>query len=132
MSVTDPISDLLTRIRNAQQAHHQVVAMPTSKVKAEIARILKEEGYIRNFKVVEQPPQGVLKIHLKYQGEGSPAITGLERVSKPGRRVYANKEDIPLVLSGLGITIMTTSRGVMTGHRCRAEGVGGEVLCSIW
>ena len=132
MNLTDPIADMLTRIRNAMHAQHQVVAMPTSKVKAEIARILKEEGYIRNFKVVVQPPQGVLKIHLKYQGEGTPTMTGLKRVSKPGCRVYAGKKEIPLVLSGLGITIMTTSQGVMTGHRCRTEGVGGEILCSIW
>jgi small subunit ribosomal protein S8 len=132
MNMTDPIADMLTHLRNAQQARHQIVAMPTSKVKTEIARILKDEGYIRNFKVVPQEPQGVLKIHLKYDDEGAPAMTGLNRVSKPGRRIYSNKKEIPLVLSGLGITIMTTSKGVMTGHHSRQTGVGGEVLCAIW
>ena len=132
MGMTDPVADMLTRIRNALSARHQVVALPTSRVKTEIARILKQEGYIRNYKVVEQVPQGTLKIHLKYTGEGEPAITGIERVSKPGRRIYADKTSIPSVLSGLGITIMTTSRGVMTGHHCRKAGVGGEVVCRIW
>ena len=132
MNMTDPIADMLTRIRNALKSRHEVVGIPASRIKVNIAEILKEEGYIRNFRVLEQVPQNELKIQLKYDGEGNPAISGLRRVSKPGKRVYTNKDEIPLVLGGLGINILTTSRGVMTGHRSRAEGVGGELICNVW
>lgn len=132
MNMTDPIADMLTRIRNGLMSQHEIVSMPSSRIKVKIAAILKEEGYIRNFRMQEQVPQNLLRVHLKYDREGAPAITGLSRVSKPGRRVYANRHEIPLVLGGLGIHILTTSRGVMTGHRSRAEGVGGELLCKVW
>jgi small subunit ribosomal protein S8 len=113
-------------------ARHGTVDVPASRIKLEIVRILKDEGYIDDFNVVEDPKQGLISIELKYQSEGRGAITGLERVSKPGRRVYRGKDDIPSVLNGLGITILSTSRGVMTGQRCREQGVGGEVLCNVW
>jgi small subunit ribosomal protein S8 len=137
MSVTDPISDMLTRIRNGVMAGHTVVAMPCSKVKTAIAGILKEEGYIENFEVAdgEKPSHKVLRVRLKYMGERRtrrPVITGLERVSRPGRRVYAKKSEIPWVLSGLGVSILSTPKGVMTGQRARQVGVGGEVLCKVW
>ena len=132
MSMTDPISDLLTRIRNALQAKHSSVAVPASRMKVEIVKILKDEGYVDGFELQDSPPQGVITVHLKYQTNGTKAITGLERVSRPGRRVYRGKDEIPRVLNGLGITIMSTSRGVMTGQSCQRLGVGGEVLCNIW
>ncbi|RMF44171.1 MAG: 30S ribosomal protein S8 [Anaerolineae bacterium] len=137
MSVSDPIADMLTRIRNAVMAGHTLVAMPSSKMKVAIAKILKEEGYIRNYEVVEgkTPAHKVLRIHLKYVGERRerrPVITGLERVSRPGRRIYAGKKNIPWVLSGMGIAILSTPKGVMTGQRARQLGVGGEVLCKVW
>jgi len=132
MNMTDPIADMLTRIRNALRARLQMVDVPASRLKGDIARILKDEGYIRNFKVVEDPPQGVLKIHLKYDPEGAPAISGIERISRPGRRVYAGKTEIPQILGGLGITIVSTSQGLKTGHQSRTDGVGGEVLCKVW
>jgi small subunit ribosomal protein S8 len=132
MSMTDPISDLLTRIRNALMARHSIVNVPASRMKLEIVKILKDEGYVDNFKVVEDEHQGKISIDLKYGNEGRRAITGLERVSKPGRRVYRGKDEIPEVLNGLGITIISTSKGVMTGKSCRDHGVGGEVLCNVW
>jgi small subunit ribosomal protein S8 len=137
MSVSDPISDMLTRIRNAGLVGHSMVAMPNSKIKAAIAKILKEEGYITSFEVVdgERPSHKVLRIRLKYVGERRerrPVISDLERVSRPGRRVYAGKQEIPWVLSGMGIAILSTPKGVMTGQRARQLGVGGEIICKIW
>lgn len=137
MSVNDPIADMLTRIRNAVLAGHAQVAMPNSKIKAEIARILKDEGFIETFEVVdgEQALQKVLRLKIKYVGERRerrPVISGLERVSKPGRRIYTKKTDIPWVLSGIGIAILSTPKGVMTGARARQLGVGGEILCKVW
>jgi len=137
MSMTDPIADMLTRIRNAMAIEHPSVAMPSSKLKVEIARILKEEGYIAGHEVVdgESPVHKVLRLRLRYVGERRfrrPVITGLERVSTPGRRVYTGKRDIPWVLSGMGVSILTTPKGVMTGQRARQLGVGGEILCKVW
>ncbi len=137
MSVNDPIADMLTRIRNSVMIGQNNVAMPNSKIKVEIARILKEEGFIDSFEVAdgEKPGQNVLRIRLKYVGERrerASVITGLERISRPGRRVYTHKQEIPWVLSGLGIAILSTPKGVMTGQRARQLGVGGEVLCKIW
>jgi small subunit ribosomal protein S8 len=132
MSMTDPIADLLTRICNALQAKHADVDVPASQMKLEIVRILRDEGYIEDFDLREDESQGTINVRLKYLGDGSKPITGLQRVSRPGRRVYCGKDDIPQVLNGLGITIMSTSKGVMTGHACRQKGVGGEVLCNVW
>jgi small subunit ribosomal protein S8 len=132
MSMTDPIADLLTRIRNALQAKHKSVAIPKSRMKVEIVKILKEEGYIEDFSVLDDELQGKIDVQLRYLGDGTRSITGLERVSRPGRRVYCGKGEIPRVLNGLGITILSTSKGVMTGQACRDQGVGGEVLCNIW
>lgn len=137
MSVNDPISDLLTRIRNAMINGQSLVAMPNSKIKVEIARILKEEGFLESYEVVsgELPHENTLRLKIKYVGERRqrrPVITGLERVSRPGRRVYTRKMDIPWVLSGLGIAILSTPKGVMTGQRARQLNVGGEILCKVW
>ncbi|HNS07665.1 MAG TPA: 30S ribosomal protein S8 [Anaerolineaceae bacterium] len=137
MSVNDPIADMLTRIRNGVIGSQSVVAMPHSKVKAEIARILKEEGFIEGYEVVEgdKPGMMTLRIKIKYVGERrekTPVITGLERISRPGRRVYSKKQDIPWVLAGMGIAILSTPKGVMTGQRARQLGIGGEVLCKVW
>lgn len=137
MSMTDPIADMLTRIRNAMGVGHPTVAMPSSKLKAEIARILKEEGYIAGYEVVdgESPGHKILRLRLRYVGERRfrrPVITGLERISTPGRRVYSGKRDIPWVLSGMGVSILTTPKGVMTGQRARQLGIGGEILCKVW
>lgn len=137
MSFSDPISDMLTRIRNGVMAGHSQVAMPSSRIKAEIAKILKEEGFIENFEVAdgEQESFKVLRIKIKYVGERRerrPVISGLERVSKPGRRIYTKKQDIPWVLSGIGVAILSTPKGVMTGQRARQLGVGGEILCKVW
>lgn len=134
---TDPISDMLTRIRNAVLVGHNMVAFPSSKIKVAIAKILKEEGYVSGYEVVDGKVAGqkVLRIRLKYVGERRerrPVITGLERISRPGRRVYTGKQDIPWVLSGMGIAIVSTPKGVMTGQRARQLGVGGEVLCKVW
>jgi small subunit ribosomal protein S8 len=135
--MNDPISDMLTRIRNAIMAGHTVVALPSSKIKESIAKILQEEGYIANYELVDGKIAGskVLRIQLKYIGERrerKPVITGVERVSRPGRRVYTGKQEIPWVLSGIGIAILSTPKGVMTGQRARQLGVGGEVLCKVW
>ncbi|MCB2179631.1 30S ribosomal protein S8 [bacterium] len=137
MTVNDPISDMLTRIRNGIMAEHKAVSMPSSKLKTAIAQILKEEGYIEGFEVVdgEKPHEKVLRVRLKYVGERRtrrPVITGLERVSSPGCRVYTKKDNIPWILSGLGVAILSTPKGVMTGQRARQIGVGGEVLCKVW
>ncbi len=132
MSMTDPIADLLTRIRNGQMAKHKSVDVPSSRMKVAITKILKDEGYIDNFKVVEDECQGILRVNLKYGSAGEKAITGLERVSRPGRRVYCGKDGIPRVLGGMGITILSTPMGVLTGSACRRLGVGGEILCNVW
>jgi len=137
MTVSDPIADMLTRIRNAVIIGHTTVALPNSKLKAAIAKILKDEGYISGFEVVDgvTAVQKVLRLRLKYVGERrerKPVITGLERISRPGRRVYAAKTEIPWVLSGMGIAILSTPKGVMTGQRARQMGVGGEVICKVW
>jgi small subunit ribosomal protein S8 len=132
MSMTDPISDLLTRIRNAYMAKHRKLEVPASKMKLAIVKILKEEGYVDGFDTIDEQPQGRIQIQLKYRPDGSRAITGLERVSKPGRRIYRGKSEIPSVLGGLGITILSTPKGVITGNECKKLGVGGEVLCNIW
>ena len=129
---SDPIADMLTRVRNAINARHPKVDVPASKLKTEIARILKEEGYIANYKVAEEGVKKVIKIYLKYAPDNSPVITKIERVSRPGCRNYTGKSDIPRVQGGLGISILTTARGVMTGRTARKEGVGGEVLCKVW
>jgi len=132
MRLTDPVADMLARVRNAISARHQKVDIPTSKLKAEIARILKEEGYIANFKAMEEGGHKVLRVYLKYGNNNEAAISNVERISRPGCRVYVRRSDIPRVLGGLGINILTTPRGVMTGRQARREGVGGEVLCQIW
>ena len=132
--MTDPIADMLTRIRNAVTAKHTRVDMPASRIKADIARILADEGYIQGYKLVEEPGavQKTLRLQLKYGPHGERLITGIERISRPGRRVYFGREDVPEVLAGLGTSILTTSRGVMTGREAVKVGVGGEVLCNIW
>jgi small subunit ribosomal protein S8 len=137
--MTDPISDMLTRIRNAVGARHARVDMPASKLKAEIARILQDEGYIQGYRLVDTPAdkpggaaQQTIRVVLRYGPQGEKVITGIERISRPGRRVYFGVEDVPTVLGGLGTSILTTSRGVMTGRAAKKAGVGGEVLCNVW
>jgi small subunit ribosomal protein S8 len=133
--MSDPIADMLTRMRNAMMREHQMVSMPHSTIKVSIAEVLKEEGYIEDFQVLPEKPQGVIQIKLKYVGgrrERRAVITGLERVSRPGRRVYVGKKEIPWVLSGMGIAVLTTSQGVMTGQKARHLGLGGELLCKVW
>ena len=137
MTVIDPIADMLTRIRNAVLAGHSLVAMPSSKLKIEIAKILKDEGFLEGFEIAdaENAVQKVLRLKIKYVGERRsrrPVISGIERVSKPGRRIYTKKQDIPWVLSGIGVAILSTPKGVMTGARARQLGVGGEILCKVW
>ena len=132
MNLTDPVADFLGRIRNAIGARQQKVDIPASKLKVEIARILKEEGYIANFKAVEEDGHKLLRVYLKYGNNNEAAISCLERVSRPGCRVYVGRNEIPRVLAGMGINILTTPRGVMTGRQARKEGLGGEVLCQIW
>jgi small subunit ribosomal protein S8 len=135
--MTDPIADMLTRIRNAVTAKHTRVDMPASRIKADIARILQDEGYIQGFKVLDESDgksgaSQSLRLFLKYGPHGEKLITGVERISRPGRRVYFGRDDVPEVLAGLGTSILTTSRGVMTGKAAVKAGVGGEVLCNIW
>jgi len=137
MNLSDPIADMLTRIRNAVMSGQSLTAMPQSKVKLEIAKILKEEGYLENYEVAdgEKPGQKVLRLRIKYIGERRerrPVLTNLQRVSRPGRRVYTKKQDIPWVLSGIGVAILSTPKGIMTGHRARQLGVGGELICKVW
>jgi len=131
MSMTDPVADMLARIRNAIHARHQKLDVPASKLKLEIARILKDEGYVANYKLTEEEGRKVIRVYLKSDGTGS-AISRLTRVSRPGSRVYVKRNEIPRVLGGLGITILTTPKGVMTGKEARKQGVGGEILCEIY
>ncbi len=130
--ISDPIADMLTRIRNALATRHTKVDVPASRVKIEIARILKEEGYILNFKPVEDGVRKTIRIYLKYTPGNVPVISRIERVSRPGCRIYVASKEVPRVLGGLGINILTTSRGVMTGSEARKSGIGGEVLCHLW
>lgn len=135
MSMSDPIGDMLTRVRNAIGVGHTSVALPSSRIKVAIASILKEEGYIQDFELAENANRKTLRLWLKYSGERrnrTPAINGLQRVSRPGRRVYTGKDDIPWVLSGMGIAILSTPKGVVTGQQARRLNVGGEVLCYVW
>ena len=132
MSQTDPIADLLTRIRNATRVRKREVTVPSSKLKVELAKILKEEGYIRNFKVVDDNKQGLLTIALKYTDDNESVISGLRRISRPGCRLFCTRDSIPKVLDGLGVAIISTSRGILTGRRCEELGVGGEILCYVW
>ncbi|MFQ5341042.1 MAG: 30S ribosomal protein S8 [Anaerolineae bacterium] len=130
--VTDSIADMLTRIRNATQRRHSFVSMPSSNMKVAVARIMKDEGFIDDYQVIDEKPQAVLQIWPKYTAENEPVLTGMKRVSTPGRRVYRGRHDIPWVLSGMGIVIVSTSRGVITGRQARRKGVGGEIVCYVW
>lgn len=130
--LTDPIADFLTRIRNAMRVRHPRVDIPASNLKIELARILKEEGYVSNYRVADEDGKRTIKVYLKYRPDSRPVMTKIERVSKPGCRVYRNSKEIPSVIGGMGINILTTSRGVMTGKQARSLGVGGEILCSIY
>jgi small subunit ribosomal protein S8 len=132
MTTSDPIADMLTRVRNAQAARHPKVDVPSSKLKMEIARILREEGYILNYKLTDEGPRKLIRIYLKYTAANQPVISRLERISKPGCRIYVGATDIPKVLGGLGVNILTTPKGVMTGQAARKQGVGGELLCQVW
>lgn len=132
MSLHDPIADMLTKIRNASNAKHEKVDIPISKLKVEIVKILKNEGFIKNFKLLEEQGKNIIRIFLKYSENGDSVIQGLERVSKPGRRIYKNSTEIPRNFNGLAVTIITTSKGVITGKKARQQNVGGEVLCYVW
>lgn len=132
MNVNDPIADMLTRIRNALAMRHRYVLIPTSKIKVELARVLAEEGYIEGFDLTKDRPQAMIRVWLKYTEEREPVVTGLRRISKPGRRVYTGKADIPWVLSGMGIAVLSTSKGIFTDRQARRLGIGGEVLCYVW
>ena len=135
MSMTDPIADMLTRIRNATQAGHRRVEIPASNEKRAIARVLVEQGYVARFEEIAEGPQGALRLFLKYydrDGQRTGVIEGIRRISRPGRRVFAGKYEIPKVCGGYGISILSTNLGVLTGHQCRTRGVGGEVLCEVW
>ena len=132
MSLTDPVADFLARIRNAHKARHQKLDVPSSKLKLEIARILKEEGYITNFKATEEEGKRLLRVYLKYGANNEAAISEINRISRPGCRVYVGRNEINRVLGGLGINILTTPKGVMTGRQARKEGVGGEILCEVY
>ncbi|MBP3906555.1 MAG: 30S ribosomal protein S8 [Peptostreptococcaceae bacterium] len=132
MTMTDPIADMLTRVRNANMVKHETVDVPASNMKKEIARILLEEGFIRGYDVIEDGKQGIIRIQLKYGQMSERVITGLKRISKPGMRVYAAKDEVPKVLNGLGISIISTSKGILTDKQARKEGVGGEVICYVW
>jgi small subunit ribosomal protein S8 len=130
--MTDSVADMLTRVRNATRVRHDRADIPASKMKLEIAKILKQEGFIRTFKVLEEGPQGLIRIYLKYAEDGEPAIHGINRVSKPGRRVYRRVDKLPKVRNGLGVAVISTPRGVLTDSQARTLRVGGEVLCEIW
>lgn len=130
--LTDPIADMLTRIRNAVMIRHEKVDVPASRLKLEIAKILKEEGFIRAYKILKDKKQGVLRITLKYTVDNAPIISGIKRISKPGRRVYAGKDEIPSVMGGVGVSILSTSRGIFVDKTCKREKVGGEILCYVW
>ena len=132
MTVTDPIADMLTRIRNAVMVRHDSVLIPSSKMKLAISRILKDEGFINNYEVVRGKPQRMIKIRLKYHDKNEPVLSGLERVSKPGLRMYVQKKEIPRVYGGLGVAIISTPRGLMTGQQAWRQGIGGELLCYVW
>jgi small subunit ribosomal protein S8 len=132
MNVTDPVSDLLTRLRNAISARHEKADVPSSRFKVELARILKDEGYIKNFKVMDDRGGSLLRLYLKYDDTGNPVIHGLMRSSKPGRRLYKGKDELPEVLGGLGVAIVSTSQGLLTGNDAKKRGVGGEVVCTVW
>jgi small subunit ribosomal protein S8 len=132
MNVTDPVADLLARLRNALAARHEKTDVPSSRFKVELARILKDQGYIKNFKVMDDRGAGLLRLYLKYDETGNPVIHGLARSSKPGRRLYARKDTLPEVLGGLGVAIVSTSQGLLTGHDAKRRGVGGEVVCTVW
>ncbi len=132
MSLTDPIADMLTRIRNAVRVKKKEVNIPSSRVNVEIAKILKDEGFIKNFKVIDDNKQGTLNITLRYAEDNTSVITGLQRISTPGRRIYCKEDSVPKVLGGLGIAIISTSKGILAGNKCQELGVGGEVLCYIW
>mgnify|MGYP002520058790 FL=1 len=132
MTMTDPIADMLTRVRNANMVKHETVDVPASNMKKEIARILLEEGFIRGYDVIEDGKQGIIRIQLKYGQMSERVITGLKRISKPGMRVYAAKDEVPKVLNGLGISIISTSKGILTDKQARKENVGGEVICYVW
>ena len=132
MHITDAIADMLTRVRNASSAKHETVDIPASNIKKDIAKILLDEGYIRNIEFIEDGKQGIIRVALKYTGSKQNVITGIKRISKPGLRVYANKDELPKVLGGLGVAVISTSKGVMTDKKARVEGVGGEVLTFIW
>lgn len=129
---TDPIADMLTRIRNASAVYHPSVDVPASKMKMELARILKEEGFIRDWEIVQDGTKKTLRIHLKYGPQKERVITGIRRISKPGLRIYAQKDEIPRVLGGLGVAVLSTSQGIMTDKQARKKGIGGEVICYIW
>ena len=130
--MTDPIADLLTRLRNANMAGNKDFSIPASKVKIYLCKILKEEGYIDGFRLQEHAPQGAIQVFLRYGPEGERVFNGIRRVSKPGRRIYAAKDEIPTVMNGLGVAIVSTSKGILTDRQARQAGVGGEVLCQIW
>lgn len=132
MNTTDPIADMLTRIRNANTSKHKTVDVPASNVKKSIAEILFKEGYIKAFEEIENENQGIIRISIKYDEKGNRVIAGLKRISKPGLRVYANKEELPKVLNGLGIALISTSKGIMTDKQAREQGIGGEVLAYVW
>ncbi len=132
MSLTDPIADMLTRLRNALQVKKKDVNIPSSRMKVEIAKILKDEGYIRNFRITENSKQGILSLTLKYTNENESVITEIQRTSRPGCRIYCKKGSIPKILGGMGIVILSTPKGVATGKKCEELGVGGEVICYIW
>jgi len=132
MNISDPVSDLLARLRNALSARHEKADIPSSRFKVELARILKDEGYIKNFKVMDDRGGSLLRLYLKYDDTGNPVIHGLARSSKPGRRLYAGKNELPEVLGGLGVAIVSTSQGLLTGHDAKKRGVGGEVVFTVW
>ena len=132
VTVSDPIADMLTRIRNAVMARHDSLLVPSSKTKTAIAKILKEEGFIKDFEIVKGKPARMLKLYLKYQSRNQSVLNGLERISKPGLRVYVEKKEIPRVYGGLGIAIVSTPKGVMTGHKAWKQGIGGELICYVW
>jgi small subunit ribosomal protein S8 len=130
--MTDPIADMLTRIRNSVLIKAEKVDIPASRLKVEIAKIMKEEGFIKSYKIIKDKKQGILRVTLKYTQDNRPIVEGLKRISKPGRRVYVGKDEVPSVVGGMGIAVMTTPKGILTDKTCRREGVGGEVLCYIW
>lgn len=132
MAVSDPIADFLNRIKNGQKARFDKVDIPASRMKANLSRILKEEGYIKNYKLIKDDKQGIIRVHIKYGENREGAITGIKRVSKPGCRVYVGHDEIPRVMNGMGISIVSTSKGVMTDRQARKDGIGGELLCSVW